>query len=835
MEQKMKAKLSALTLALIPVLANASIELSSAQSPSYKSDSIIVVYKDTASKLDRRNARSIVQARISDLNNDEIDDKYRNLKKGRIAKFSLNGVSVKNALEKLRKNPAVLYAEPDYIVTASVTPDDTSFADLWGMNNTGQTGGVADADIDAPEAWDISTGSHDVIVGVIDTGVDHSHPDLMANIWTNPAEIAGDGIDNDGNGYIDDIHGINAITGIGDPMDDQGHGSHVSGTIGATGNNGLGVVGVNHNVSIIGCKFLDSSGSGSLSDALTCIDYFVDLKNNGVNVRATNNSWGGGGFSQALSDAITSSEQANILFVAAAGNSASDNDAQASYPSGYPHDSVLSVASTTHTDDMSGFSQWGLTTVDLGAPGSDILSTVPGGGYASFSGTSMATPHVTGAAALAWSVNPELSAVEMKALLMSSGDDNAALAGKTVSGKRLNVRSALENADPTPGFTLSPTPGSSVITAGETAIYSFDVGSIADWTGEVNLTLADSLGGATLSTDTATPGATFELTVPTTAETQWGEYSFTVTATSGDLVKESTVRLMVNPQGLNEFTYTNDTLVNIPDNDATGITSSINVSDDITVFASDIYVNITHTWIGDLTVMLTSPAGSTAALHSGSGGSNDNIDSTFSSAAFNGEVATGDWVLTVSDNAAADTGTLNNWALTITGLGEALPSAPEVSFTYEAEQLTATFTDNSSDRNDDMVSWDWNFGDGTVSTEQNPVHTFAATGNYDVTLTVTDSEGLNSSETMSVSVSSANIEAAVKRAYKSRLGRLRVDITWQGTTADMVDIFRNGIKIDTVENAGIYRDRERRIDGNQFIYQICDATSACSNEVTVNF
>ena len=134
-----------------------------------------------------------------------------------------------------------------------------------------------------------------------------------------------------------------------------------------------------------------------------------------------------------------------------------------------------------------------------------------------------------------------------------------------------------------------------------------------------------------------------------------------------------------------------------------------------------------------------------------------------------------------------------------------------------------------------MVSWDWNFGDGTVSTEQNPVHTFAATGNYDVTLTVTDSEGLNSSETMSVSVSSANIEAAVKRAYKSRLGRLRVDITWQGTTADMVDIFRNGIKIDTVENAGIYRDRERRIDGNQFIYQICDATSACSNEVTVNF
>ena len=310
----MKAKLSALTLALLPLFANASLDLSSKEGLTYKSDSVIVVYKDSASKFDRRAARSIVRAKISDLNNDEIDDKYRNLKKGRIAKFTLDNISVKSALEKLRKNPAVLYAEPDYIVHASVTPDDSSFADLWGMNNTGQGGGVADADIDAPEAWDISTGSHDVIIGVIDTGVDHTHPDLMANVWTNPAEISGDGIDNDGNGFIDDMHGINAITGVGDPMDDAGHGSHVSGTIGATGNNGLGVVGVNHNVSIIGCKFLSASGSGSLSDALTCIDYFVDLKNNGINVRATNNSWGGGGFSQALSDAITSSEEANIFY-----------------------------------------------------------------------------------------------------------------------------------------------------------------------------------------------------------------------------------------------------------------------------------------------------------------------------------------------------------------------------------------------------------------------------------------------------------------------------------------------------------------------------------------
>ena len=832
----MKAKLSALTLALLPVLANASVELSPKQSIAYKSDSILVVYKDGATKLDRKAARNTVRAKISDLNNDEIDDKYNNLGKGRLAKFKLDGISVKNALEKLRKNPAILYAEPDYIVSKAGVPNDARFDELWGMHNTGQTGGVDDADIDAPEAWDISKGSRDVVVGVIDTGVDYNHPDLTANMWVNPGEIAGDGIDNDNNGFIDDVHGINAITNSGDPMDDNGHGTHVSGTIGATGNDGVGVAGVNHNVSIIGCKFLDGNGDGSTSDALTCIDYFVDLKNNhNVDVSTLNNSWGGGGFSQALYDSITATSDANILFVAAAGNGGYDNDASPSYPSSYDHDSVLAVAGTNHTDAMYTSSQYGLTSVDIAAPARNVLSTVPGGGYSSFTGTSMATPHVAGAAALVLSVNPELSAVELKELLMNSGDANPATEGKTVSGKRLNIHNALLDADPSPGFTLKVTPNSNTIEVGETATYSFDVGSIADWDGEVSLTLVSPLAGATLSTDTATPATSFELTVPTTSETQWGEYNFTVTATSGELVKTASVSLMVNPEGLNEFTYTNDEVISIPDNNAEGITSVINVADDLTVFASDIYVNITHSWIGDLIVTLTSPTGTSAVLHNASGGSEQDLDKTFSSSAFNGEVATGDWTLNVSDNAAADTGSLNNWAITITGIGEVLPSAPEVSFAYEAEGLTASFTDNSTDRNDDMVSWDWNFGDGNVSSEQNPVHTFAETGNYEVMLTVTDAEGLSSSETVVVSVSSTMIEATVKRSYKSRLGRLRVDIAWEGTSADMIDIFRNGVKIDTVENIGIYRDRERRVEGDTFIYKICDASTACSNEVTVNF
>ncbi|SFD70049.1 S8 family serine peptidase [Pseudoalteromonas denitrificans] len=831
----MKYKLSALSLALIPALANASVEINTPSQPAYKHDSVIVVYKEGSTASKRRSVRDLVLAKISDINNDEVDDKYKNILNGRMANYKLDKISVKDALNKIRQDSAVLYAEPDYIVTASAMPDDSSFAELWGMHNTGQTGGVDDADIDAPEAWDISTGSRDVVVGVIDTGVDHSHPDLAANAWVNLDEIAGDGIDNDGNGYIDDVHGINAITDAGDPMDDNGHGTHVSGTIGASGNNALGVVGVNHEVSIAGCKFLDASGSGSSSDAIKCIDYMVNLKNNGVNLRILNNSWGGGGFSQALSDAITSSEQADILFVAAAGNSAMDNDVNDSYPSGYSHESVLSIASTTSSDTMSSFSQWGLTTVDMGAPGSAILSTIPGGGYDSFSGTSMATPHVAGAAALVLSVNPDLTTSELKALLMNSGDDNAALTGKTVTGKRLNVYNALLEADPTPGFKLSVTPANVSLTAGETATYSFDVGSIAQWEGEVALTLTGSLDGAVLSTSTVIPGESFQVTVPTTADTQWGDYAFTVTATSGELVKAKTLGLYVNPQGLNDFTYSNDVPAAIPDNAADGITSVITIADELTIFDSSTFLNISHTYIGDLVVTLTSPTGTQATLHNKAGGSADDINQSFDSSAFNGELTKGDWTLKLVDTYAEDTGTLNNWSVSFSALGDVGPAAPVADFDFAVNHLAVNFTDTSYDANDDIVSWSWNFGDANSSVAQNPIHTYAQSGTYDVSLTTTDSEGQMDIKTMSVSVSDVDIELAVKRAYKSRLGNLRVDITWQGSPADMVDIFRNGEKIDTVENIGIYRDREHRITGSQFVYKICDASSACSNEVTVNF
>ena len=236
-----------------------------------------------------------------------------------------------------------------------------------------------------------------------------------------------------------------------------------------------------------------------------------------------------------------------------------------------------------------------------------------------------------------------------------------------------------------------------------------------------------------------------------------------------------------------------------------------------------------------LYLVLTSPAGTTATLHNKAGGNADVIDQSYSSAAFNGQSTLGDWTLNVKDVAAEDTGTLNNWSVTFTGIGDVAPAAPTAGFEFSANYLAVEFSDASTDVNGDITNWSWDFGDDSSSTAQNPTHTYAETGSYDVTLTVTDAAGHTSSKAMTVAVSNVDIEAVLKRAYKSRLGKLRVDITWQGSPSEMVDVYRNGEKIATVENNGIYRDRERRAVGDQFVYQICDESSACSNSVTVNF
>lgn len=348
-------------------------------------------------------------------------------------------------LKKCLSSLNVEYVEPNYMMEAQVLPNDPQLGSLWGLHNTGQSGGVADADIDAPEAWDLGTDASTIIVAVIDTGVDWDHPDLAANMWVNADEIPGNGVDDDANGFVDDVYGYDFVNNDGNPDDDNSHGTHCAGTIGAIGNNNLGVVGVSWNVKIMALKFLSSGGSGSISAAISCVQYAVA---NGAHI--TSNSWGGGGYSQAMADAITAANNAGQLFIAAAGNSNSNNDVSAHYPSSYAHSNVIAVAATDRTDARSSFSSYGATSVDIGAPGSSIFSTVPGG-YGTKSGTSMATPHVSGAAALVWGQNPSLTHLQVRDRLFSGADPIPALTGLTVTGARLNVYNAMEDETVPPG------------------------------------------------------------------------------------------------------------------------------------------------------------------------------------------------------------------------------------------------------------------------------------------------------------------------------------------------------------------------------------------------
>jgi hypothetical protein len=357
------------------------------------------------------------------------------------------GVDVKEAIRRYRQHADVLYAEPNWIVQAVETaPNDASFGELWGLKNTGQSQGTVDADIDATNAWDITTGSSSVVVAVIDTGVDYRHPDLAPNIFTGE-DCDANGVDTDGNGYVDDCHGYDVVNNDGDPLDDNDHGTHVSGTIGAVGNNARGVAGVNWNVTIMACKFLNSGGSGAIGGAVACMQYVQTMKNRGVNIIATSNSWGGGGFSQAMFDAIDTHRQLGILFIAAAGNSNANNDVGGFYPANYDLPNVIAVAATTRTDARAGFSSYGRHTVHLGAPGDQILSTTIGNTYKVFSGTSMATPHVTGVAALlkAHDVNADWKAIKNR--ILAGGDAIGSMASTTISGRRLNAHGALTCAN----------------------------------------------------------------------------------------------------------------------------------------------------------------------------------------------------------------------------------------------------------------------------------------------------------------------------------------------------------------------------------------------------
>ena len=284
------------------------------------------------------------------------------------------GWSVEEALEIYQDDPDVEYAEPNYYRYATTTPNDTDFQELWGLHNTGQsvngTSGTADADIDATEAWDITTGSSDVVVAVIDSGVDYNHQDLSTNIWTNPGEIAGNSIDDDSNGFVDDTRGWDFVNDDNDPIDSNDHGTHVAGTIAAVGNNSTGVTGVCWAAKIMVLRFLDAFGSGDTANAISAIEYA-----NAKGAHVINNSWGGGGFSQALKDAIDAS---SAVVVCSAGNDGTDNDGTTpDYPASYTSSNIIAVAATDQDDDLASFSNYGATSVDVAAPGTNIYSSKP--------------------------------------------------------------------------------------------------------------------------------------------------------------------------------------------------------------------------------------------------------------------------------------------------------------------------------------------------------------------------------------------------------------------------------------------------------------------------
>ena len=350
-------------------------------------------------------------------------------------------VNLDEAISYYQFQADVEYVEKNFIYRIDETmPNDPSFAQQYAWKNTGQTGGTSGADVRATLAWDKTRGNSNVVVAVIDTGVDYLHQDLQLNMWTNPGEanLCSNGVDDDGNGFVDDCRGWNFVSDNNDPRDDHNHGSHVAGTIGARTDNGMGVAGANWAVQIMPIKAFNSSGAGTLADIIPAIDYATA---NGAMM--SNNSWGGGGYSQALKDAIDRANAAGVLFITVAGNSNSDNDTTLFYPCSYDSSNVICVAATDQNDAKASFSSYGATKVDLGAPGVGILSTVRGNSYASYSGTSMAAPHVTGGAALVKGCKVTLGHLTIKDVLLQTARPVASLAGKAVSGGVVDYAAAI--------------------------------------------------------------------------------------------------------------------------------------------------------------------------------------------------------------------------------------------------------------------------------------------------------------------------------------------------------------------------------------------------------
>jgi len=442
----------------------------SAGSPPFVQGEILVKFKTGASEADRNQAMAAADASVQSQILTAAMQNSGDEEGVTLLETSLN---VPEAVQAMIDSGTVKWAEPNYIYKTQVTSNDPYLTDgtLWGMCSPTAIGGgpANEYGIGATTAWENDkTDCSSVYIGIIDEGYNWVHQDLAANAGTNPGEIPEDGIDNDGNGYVDDVHGWDFQNGDNTVYDGTGdeHGTHVAGTIGGVGGNGAGVAGVCWKVKLLNAKFIEHNWGGTGENAIKAIDYFTDLKTrkaNPLNIVATNNSWGGYFFSQGIFDAIERARNAGILFVAAAGNDNLDNDFEVVpfYPASHDLDNVIAVASITSTGELSDFSNYGPTSVDIGAPGSDIWSTLPENGYGYLSGTSMATPHVTGAVALYKARNPTATATQIKEAILAKGTATDSLNGMVLSGKRLNVAEFPEQTTPKPTpepTTPKPTP-----------------------------------------------------------------------------------------------------------------------------------------------------------------------------------------------------------------------------------------------------------------------------------------------------------------------------------------------------------------------------------------
>lgn len=458
------------------------------------------------------------------------------------------GSRVADLVAAFGRDPDVLYVEPDYIVgigqASETIPADPHFEFLWGLSNKGQpirgSAGVAGVDIGAVPAWARTQGSRQTIVGVLDSGVDYRHPDLAPNIWRSPAisvTVGGRRVD-----CAAGSPGFNALTGSCDPMDDNGHGTHCAGTIGAVGNNRVGVAGVNWATTILPLKFLSSNGRGAISGAIDAMEFLVQIKQRyGVNVRVLSNSWGSPAYSQALLEQIERLASIDILFVAAAGNDSSNNDTRPTYPASYRAENIISVAAINNAGNLARFSNYGVKTVHVGAPGVDIFSTVPGNDYAFASGTSMATPHVAGVAALTLA-RCQLSTPQLRQLLFETAVPTPALANMTTTGGRTNVTTALQACDPQrQTITISPARG--VIAPGQSASYRLEFKG----NGPARLSVSGLPAGAaaTFSPATLPASGTAALTVQSNPATPYGKYSLTISATTASGVVTARAELSV--------------------------------------------------------------------------------------------------------------------------------------------------------------------------------------------------------------------------------------------------------------------------------------------------